>query len=535
MKKILLSLVFLCSFAMVKAQVVLNEVYLEPGAGNSEFIELYNSGADQNMDCFTILVYWSTDTDKGWYALDLPSVVLSSQDWLVVAAASPFNVQALTGVTADVNWNSLPASGSLTKYTVSGGGYTSAAAGVVTDLMAPGDFHTGINYLIMLFQNGNYINGFWGGGPSPGTNPITTMPDLTTAGATACADLSGFDFGSIAVFEFHNPSGGSDNGYAREFDGKCGTWTKTSSGDTHTPGATNGLATGEAGSLIISQVINCTAPRTATVDVTGITGTLLSEALDFPVTIRIFLDANFDSIPDGAALFAPAVHTTIAQAATVFGPLPDANADYIVSYQTNRGCFDRQEILTNACATLPVNLKFFNATRANTNVDLVWATATEENNKGYYIQRKIGAGAWVTIAFVPSQAFGGNSFSLLRYEYTDNNPTKGITQYRLRQVDIDGKIAVSNIRAVRGMAQRSNVIIYPNPSNDGKVNVVFEDVNVVRNVSLMDMSGRMLKQWRNVTNNNIQIDNLTPGFYSVRIENTETGELVVEKIVVNKR
>ena len=45
----------------------------------------------------------------------------------------------------------------------------------------------------------------------------------------------------------------------------------------------------------------------------------------------------------------------------------------------------------------------------------------------------------------------------------------------------------------------------------------------------------MLKQWRNVTNNNIQIDNLTPGFYSVRIENTETGELAVEKIVVNKR
>jgi len=186
-------------------------------------------------------------------------------------------------------------------------------------------------------------------------------------------------------------------------------------------------------------------------------------------------------------------------------------------------------------STLPVNLKSFIAARSNANVGIVWETATEENNKGFYIQRKIGAGAWQTLTFVPSQALNWNSNSVLRYEYTDNNPTKGITQYRLRQVDIDGKAAVSNIRAVRGLAQRATIIIYPNPSNDGKVNVIFEDVNSVRNVSLMDMNGRLLKQWKNVSNNNIQIDNLTPGFYTVRIENPETGEQALEKIVVNKR
>ncbi len=49
------------------------------------------------------------------------------------------------------------------------------------------------------------------------------------------------------------------------------------------------------------------------------------------------------------------------------------------------------------------------------------------------------------------------------------------------------------------------------------------------------MSGRTLKQINNVTNNNITIDNLQPGMYTLRILVPETGEQTVQKIVVNKR
>ena len=102
-------------------------------------------------------------------------------------------------------------------------------------------------------------------------------------------------------------------------------------------------------------------------------------------------------------------------------------------------------------------------------------------------------------------------------------------------MDIDGKQAYSVIRSVRGEGQKGKTIIYPNPSGDGKVNIVFENANSIRDVSLMDVSGKTLKQWKGVTNNNIQIDNLNAGFYTVRIVNIETGEQVVEKFIVNKR
>ncbi len=193
------------------------------------------------------------------------------------------------------------------------------------------------------------------------------------------------------------------------------------------------------------------------------------------------------------------------------------------------------QIIETGCATLPIKLRSFEADRNKSNVDLKWITEIEDNNKGFYVERKLSNGGWEQITFVASQATNGNSSSPLTYVLTDFNNTKGISQYRLRQVDMDGKQAYSQIRSVRGEGQKSNTIIYPNPSGDGKVNIVFEGVNSIRDVSLMDVSGKTLKQWKGVTNNNIHIDNLNAGFYTVRIVNTETGEQVVEKFIVNKR
>jgi len=168
-------------------------------------------------------------------------------------------------------------------------------------------------------------------------------------------------------------------------------------------------------------------------------------------------------------------------------------------------------------------------------VGLNWVTVSEQNNTGFAIERLVGAGGWQQIAFVPSQAAGGNSSADLTYSFSDNNSTSAVSQYRLKQIDFDNRSTRSDIRAVRGEGQVGKTIVYPNPSNNGKVTVVFEDVTTTRDISLMDMSGRMIKQIKAVTNNNIQFENLTPGVYSLRVVNRETGDQVVEKIVVNNR
>src|SRR5688572_151378 len=185
--------------------------------------------------------------------------------------------------------------------------------------------------------------------------------------------------------------------------------------------------------------------------------------------------------------------------------------------------------------TLPVSFRAFTALRNNSHVTLNWTTSAESNSRGFEIQRLIGNGTWQTLSFIATRAVAGNSSTDLTYTYTDLNPAKAISLYRIKQIDIDDRSKLSEMRAVRGDGQKGKTIVYPNPGSDGKVNIIFEDLNGTRDVSVSDMSGRVIKQIKGATNNNIVIDNLNAGFYTVRIVNNETGEQAVEKFVVNKR
>jgi hypothetical protein len=194
-------------------------------------------------------------------------------------------------------------------------------------------------------------------------------------------------------------------------------------------------------------------------------------------------------------------------------------------------------IPSTQCSPLPVTFKSFNANRINrTNVGLIWETATESNSSGFAVLRNMGAGVWEAVTFIPSKAIDGNSSAPLSYSFTDvANSSNGITQYRIKQVDIDSRARFSEIRAVRGFQQSGKIIVYPNPSPSGKVNVLFDDVEGTRDVMLMDMSGRLLRQWKGVTGNLLQIDNLTQGMYSLKIMNRNTGDQNIERVVVNNR
>jgi len=215
--------------------------------------------------------------------------------------------------------------------------------------------------------------------------------------------------------------------------------------------------------------------------------------------------------------------------------LPGERSDIWVAVSSSQSSNIMLALFSNMCGSLPVQLTYFNAKRSSANnVSLAWQTAQEIISSGFEIQRQIGDGNWQVIGFVNSQAINGNSNSPLTYSYTDNNSTNGVTQYRLRMVDIDGSSKFSEIRSVRGDGQAGRIIMYPNPSSDGKVKVIFEDINGTRDVSLTDMSGRLIRQWAGVTNNNLEVTNIPAGYYSLRVINRETGEQSVEKMVIKQ-
>jgi Secretion system C-terminal sorting domain len=293
--------------------------------------------------------------------------------------------------------------------------------------------------------------------------------------------------------------------------------------------------TNPQGTLQSSAVVHCsTFGSQTTVNVSSASGP--SNA--YPLTFKLYEDFPPAGIggPD-VQLGSTATFTAAGQPfQTINSGHFGGSHNYYVLVTPNSLCL-QPIIYQSVCSTLPVEMKNFTAARLqqSTTVNLKWTTSTEINNTGFEVQRSLGNNNWQSVAFVNSQASGGNSTSDINYSFNDLNTSKSVSQYRLRQIDVDARSKYSEIRSVRGLDQKGGIIIYPNPTNDGKVNVIFEDINAIYDISVVDMSGRMIKQMKNITSNSIQIDNLAPGMYTLRVVVPETGEQTVEKIVVNKR
>lgn len=259
---------------------------------------------------------------------------------------------------------------------------------------------------------------------------------------------------------------------------------------------------------------------------------------------EVYADINGDGyfIPTTDTLLQDNTNFSIAGSGTysVNGPIPEANASqsvFVVVTQTTGPAADASRVFlfpAAVCGPLPVNFLSFDVSRSNrAEVLLKWETATEENNRGFMLQRKTANSGWEQVSFVPSKATGGNSSSTTSYSFTDNNSSKGLTQYRIQQIDFDGKTNISSIRVVRGDGQQDKMIIYPNPSSTGRVMIVFSESRSVRDILLVDMQGKLVKQWRGVMDNNLEVDNLKAGVYLLNVTNRDSGEKTSTKIVVS--
>ncbi|MBI5858147.1 MAG: T9SS type A sorting domain-containing protein [Sphingobacteriales bacterium] len=189
--------------------------------------------------------------------------------------------------------------------------------------------------------------------------------------------------------------------------------------------------------------------------------------------------------------------------------------------------------ITNTCIPLPVKFSSFNAVRNNENVNINWSTAFETNNKGFFIERKAAEENWQQMGFVSSKADNGNSNELIQYQFSDYNTLKSVSEYRIAQMDLDGKISYSDIRMIKGYGQSVKLLVFPNPSPDGQINVVMENINTATVLQLIDMNGKVVKSWANIINNKIVMEGIKSGIYILRAW-SDGNEAVNVKLFVGK-
>jgi hypothetical protein len=116
---------------------------------------------------------------------------------------------------------------------------------------------------------------------------------------------------------------------------------------------------------------------------------------------------------------------------------------------------------------LPVELTSFAASQSNGIVNLQWSTATELNNNGFEIQRKIQQTEWSSIGFIKGN---GTTTNAQEYSFVDRPGTIGKFSYRLKQIDFNGTFAYSDVVEVEIVAKEFTLYSnYPNPFNPSTI------------------------------------------------------------------
>lgn len=176
---------------------------------------------------------------------------------------------------------------------------------------------------------------------------------------------------------------------------------------------------------------------------------------------------------------------------------------------------------------LPVELTDFTARLNSKNeTELDWQTATERNNRGFYIEHSKDGQNWTNLDFIEG---AGTTEATQNYNYRHLNPVAGTNYYRLQQVDFDGKEDYSKVAEVFLTPEEEDIQIFPNPSHSLiTITGISESEKTV--VMLRDITGRLIRQVQ-LSDNQEDISDFPTGVYLLSVL---TGNKKITKRLVKE-
>ncbi|UOQ73615.1 T9SS type A sorting domain-containing protein [Hymenobacter cellulosilyticus] len=181
---------------------------------------------------------------------------------------------------------------------------------------------------------------------------------------------------------------------------------------------------------------------------------------------------------------------------------------------------------------LPVKLVRFEATPSGSYVNIEWATAQEVNSLKYVVERSRNGAVFETVESRPAL---GNSTQAQTYRLTDRAPLPGLSYYRLRQIDKDGKESFSAVVVVQ--VSKPNALtaaVFPNP-NRGSFSVRVQQITAEpAQLELVNMQGQVVYRQQlpaaAIAEYDLKVPGLAVGLYQLRLSSA-TG-VATQKVVI---
>jgi hypothetical protein len=189
--------------------------------------------------------------------------------------------------------------------------------------------------------------------------------------------------------------------------------------------------------------------------------------------------------------------------------------------------------LAAAASPLPIQLISFDAFSRGNLVELNWKTATELNNDFFTIERSNGGEKFEEVVKVKGM---GTKVTETSYSSRDTAPFKGISYYRLKQTDFDGRFSYSNVVSV-SIDGTDLWSVFPNPTDADQFYLQLgkDEIGKTTLIELRNSAGQLIFSFQSIADNEGRvvvkpIQPFQPGFYITSVMvGTQTKRL---KLVV---
>ena len=177
-----------------------------------------------------------------------------------------------------------------------------------------------------------------------------------------------------------------------------------------------------------------------------------------------------------------------------------------------------------SCSSVPMAIELvdFKAQVKSQIVILDWTTASEKDNAKFIIERSAGdALQWEKIGFV---AGSGTTSAISSYTYTDDAPPAGLSFYRLRSIDFEGKETLSGMLSVY-VKTGTTARLSPNPvQNVLTVTLPKNLPPTTSSLRIYDALGQMIAEQPALEPDmEVDMSTFTAGLYWIEIVSEQTS------------
>ena len=177
---------------------------------------------------------------------------------------------------------------------------------------------------------------------------------------------------------------------------------------------------------------------------------------------------------------------------------------------------------------LPVHWLHTQAIQSGKNVLINWSTSWEKDNQEFELLHSSNGLDYDKIGLVPGKG-EGEFKGVTKYQFVHRDPNFGLNYYKIKQVDVDGKLDFSPVFS-SGFKSTTLMELFPNPTTD-KLNLRSEQP--ISHIKIYSLRGSVLKQIdiNELKRVDLDLSGLIPGQYFIEMQ---CGSENIQKSFIKK-